>query len=155
MWKYLAIIFKCNIGEAFPRPVNLMTDNGQPAEHSHWIWETVVFVAASHQTRLDTRSKARRPIKVGIKGRGRSGRSRDSNPCLSVLLIGSLSAMWAWWGKQFHEPKCGSEHVFFFLSFTTFPVRAPIRHECQTALLKSRGETVTVFFFILYYISLA
>ena len=42
-----------------------------------------VFVAASHQTRLDTRSKARRPIKVGIKGRRRSGRSRDSNPaCL-------------------------------------------------------------------------
>ena len=29
-----------------------------------------LFVAASHQTRLDTRSKARRPIKVGIKGRG-------------------------------------------------------------------------------------
>ena len=28
-----------------------------------------LFVAASHQTRLDTRSKARRPIKVGIKGR--------------------------------------------------------------------------------------
>ena len=39
-----------------------------------------IFVAASHQTRLDTRSKARRPIKVGIKGRGRSGTSRDSNP---------------------------------------------------------------------------
>ena len=39
-----------------------------------------VFVAASHQTRLDTRSKARRPIKVGVKGRGRSGTSRDSNP---------------------------------------------------------------------------
>ena len=38
-----------------------------------------VFVAASHQTRLDTRSKARRPIKVGIKGEGRSGTSRDSN----------------------------------------------------------------------------
>ena len=33
-----------------------------------------LFVAASHQTRLDTRSKARRPIKVGIKGRG--GRER-------------------------------------------------------------------------------
>ena len=51
----------------------------------------VVFVAASHQTRLDTRSKARRPIKVGIKGRGRSGRSRDSNPacqcCSSALRI--------------------------------------------------------------------
>ena len=28
-----------------------------------------LFVAASHQTRLDTWSKARRPIKVGIKGR--------------------------------------------------------------------------------------
>ena len=44
----------------------------------------LVYVAASHQTRLDTRSKARRPIKVGIKWRRRSGRSRDSNPaCLS------------------------------------------------------------------------
>ena len=39
-----------------------------------------LFVAASHQTRLDIRSKARRPIKVGIKRRGRSGTSRDSNP---------------------------------------------------------------------------
>ena len=51
----------------------------------------VVFVAASHQTRLDTRSKARRLIKVGIKGRGRSGRSRDSNPaclcCSSAHLV--------------------------------------------------------------------
>ena len=51
----------------------------------------VVFVAASHQTRLDTRSKARRPIKVGIKGRGRSGTNRDSNPaclcCSSAHLV--------------------------------------------------------------------
>ena len=39
-----------------------------------------LFVVASHQTRLDTWSKARRPIKVGIKGRARSGTSRDSNP---------------------------------------------------------------------------
>ena len=50
-----------------------------------------VFVAASHQTRLDTRSKARRPIKVGIKGRGRSGTSWDSNPaclcCSSAHLV--------------------------------------------------------------------
>ena len=50
-----------------------------------------VFVATSHQTRLDTRSKARRPIKVGIKGRGRSRRSRDSNPaclcCSSAHLV--------------------------------------------------------------------
>ena len=40
----------------------------------------IVFVAASHQTGLDTRSKARKPIKVGIKGRERSETSRDSNP---------------------------------------------------------------------------
>ena len=39
-----------------------------------------LFVAASHETGLDTRSKARRPIKMEIKGRGRSGTSRDSNP---------------------------------------------------------------------------
>ena len=38
------------------------------------IW-CMIFVAASHQTGLDTRSKARRPIKVGIKRRGRSGTS--------------------------------------------------------------------------------
>ena len=39
-------------------------DLTSPSRHSR------IFVAASHQTRLDTRSKARRPIKVGIKGRG-------------------------------------------------------------------------------------
>ena len=38
-----------------------------------------LFVAASHQTGLDRRLKARRPIKVGIKGRGRSGTNQDSN----------------------------------------------------------------------------
>ena len=42
--------------------------------------QVYIFVAASHQTGLDTRSKARRPLKVGIKGRERSGMSRDSNP---------------------------------------------------------------------------
>ena len=50
-----------------------------------------LFVAASHQTRLDTWSKARRPIKVGIKGGVRSGTSRDSNPdglcCSSAHLL--------------------------------------------------------------------
>ena len=55
-----------------------------PASWSRVIPEGVrvdlcLFVAASHQTRLDTWSKARRPIKVGIKGRGRWGTSRDSN----------------------------------------------------------------------------
>ena len=42
--------------------------------------ERRLFANISHQTRLDTRSKARRPIKVGIKGRGRSGTSWGSNP---------------------------------------------------------------------------
>ena len=40
---------------------------------------------------IGTRSKARRPIKVGINGRGRSGTSRDSNPaclcCSSAHLV--------------------------------------------------------------------
>ena len=50
-----------------------------------------IFANISHQTRLDMRSKAQRPIKVRIKGRGRSGRSRDSNPaglcCSSSHLV--------------------------------------------------------------------
>ena len=41
-----------------------------------------VFVAASHQTRLDTKSKPRKPIKVGIKGRG--GRERIETRTLLV-----------------------------------------------------------------------
>ena len=32
-------------------------------------------------------------------------------PCWSVLLFGSLGAMWAWWSKPFHKSKCGSGHV--------------------------------------------
>ena len=40
----------------------------------------MLFIATSHQTGLDTRSKARRLIKVELKGRERSGTSRDSNP---------------------------------------------------------------------------
>ena len=39
-----------------------------------------LFGNVSYQTRLDTQSKARRPIKVGIKGKGRLGTSRGSNP---------------------------------------------------------------------------
>ena len=35
-----------------------------------------------------------------------------------MLLIGSLGAMWAWWGKQFHEPKCGSGHVYRVMAWT-------------------------------------
>ena len=77
-----------------------------------------LFVAASHQTGLDTRSKARRPIKVGDKGEGKVGNEPRFEPCWSMLLIVSLSAMWAWWGKQFHEPKCGSGHVCWVMAWT-------------------------------------
>ena len=35
-----------------------------------------------------------------------------------MLLIGSLGAMWAWWGKQFHEPKCGSGQICRVMAWT-------------------------------------
>ena len=135
------------------------------------ILEGVVFVAASHQTRLDTRSKARRPIKVGIKGRGRSGRSRDSNPacqcCSSAHLVqcepdeasgftnpnvgpGTYACLRlkldAWSSAVQRGQKCSSP-TRRLPSRSWGPIRprvcswfrAPIRHECQTAQLKSRG----------------
>ena len=131
-----------------------------------------VFVAASHQTRLDTRSKARRPIKVGIKGRGRSGRSRDSNPaclcCSSAHLVqcepdeassftnrnvgpGTYASLRlkldAWSSAVQRGQKCSSP-TRRLPSRNWGPIRprvcswfrAPIRHECQTAQLKSRGR---------------
>ena len=131
----------------------------------------VVFVAASHQTRLDTRSKARRPIKVGIKGRGRSGRSRDSNPacqcCSSAHLVqcepdeasgftnanvgpGTYASLRlkldAWSSAVQRGQKCSSP-TRRLPSRSWGPIRprvcswfrAPIRHECQSAQLKSRG----------------
>ena len=81
--------------------------NGNP---SATIISCYVFVAASYQTRLDTRSKARRPFKVGIKWRRSSGTSRDSNPAC----VCCSSAHLVQWGKQFHEPKCESGHVCQF-----------------------------------------
>ena len=72
---------------AYSAPSLLLVSSTHPARMP----DGPIFVAASHQTRLDTRSKARRPIKVGIKGRGRSGTSRDSNPaclcCSSAHLV--------------------------------------------------------------------
>ena len=134
-----------------------------------------VFVAASHQTRLDTRSKARRPIKVGIKGRGRSGRSRDSNPaclcCSSAHLVqcepdeassftnpnvgpGTYASLRlkldAWSSAVQRGQKCSSP-TRRLPSRSWGPIRprvcswfrAPIRHECQTAQLKSRGACLS------------
>ena len=136
----------------------------------------VVFVAASHQTRLDTRSKARRPIKVGIKGRGRSGRSRDSNPaclcCSSAHLVqcepdeassftnpnvgpGTYASLrlklGAWSSAVQRGQKCSSP-TRRLPSRSWGPIRprvcswfrAPIRHECQTAQLKSRVRALLI-----------
>ena len=49
----------------------------------------LIFVDASHQIRLDTRSKARRPIKVGIKGGG--GRKRAETRTLLVYAAHQLT----------------------------------------------------------------
>ena len=54
----------------------------------------------------------------GDKGKGNVGNKPRLEPCWSMLLIGSLGAMWAWWGKQFHEPKCGSRHVCRVIAWT-------------------------------------
>ena len=137
-----------------------------------WNYYSHIFVAASHQTRLDTRSKARRPIKVGIKGRGRSGTSRDSNPaclcCSSAHLVqcepdeassftnpnvspGTYASLRlkldAWSSAVQRGQKCSSP-TRRLPSRSWGPIRprvcswfrAPIRHECQTAQLKSRGR---------------
>ena len=130
-----------------------------------------IFVAASHQTRLDTRSKAWRPIKVGIKGRGRSGTSRDSNPaclcCSSAHLVqcepdeassftnpnvgpGTYASLRlkldAWSSAVQRGQKCSSptrrlpsRSWGLIRPRVCSWFRAPIRHECQTAQLKSRG----------------
>ena len=47
----------------------------------------ILFVAAPHLTRLDTWSKARRPIK------GKVANEPRLEPCWSMLFIGSLGAM--------------------------------------------------------------
>ena len=76
---YLQAEYRWYINQSFPysrlftlqRP-NYLTIFGEG--------EAMIFVTASHQTGLETRSKARRSIKLGIKGRGRSETSRDSIP---------------------------------------------------------------------------
>ena len=138
-----------------------------------WSFYSHIFVAASHQTRLDTRSKARRPIKVGIKGRGRSGRSRDSNPaclcCSSAHLVqcepdeassftnpnvgpgtyAGLRLKLDAWSSAVQRGQKSSSPTRRLPSRSWGPIRprvcswfrAPIRHECQTAQLKSRGRS--------------
>ena len=62
----------------------------------------MIFIAASHETVIDTRSMTRKPIIVGILRRGRSGTSQGSNPvglcCSSTLLVkcGPDEPRWSW-----------------------------------------------------------
>ena len=77
-----------------------------------------LFVAASHQTRLDTWSKARRPIKVGIKGRGRSGTSRDSNPAGLCCSKAHLLQCEPDKASSFTNPNVGSGHVCRVMALT-------------------------------------
>ena len=67
-----------------------------------------LFFFASHQTRLDTWSKSRRPIKFGIKGRGRSGTSRDSNPAFPCCLSTHLVQLEPDEASSFTNPNVGS-----------------------------------------------
>ena len=154
---------------AYSAPSLLFVSSTHPARMP----DGPVFVAASHQTRLDTRSKARRPIKVGIKGRGRSGTSRDSNAaclcCSSAHLVqcepdeassftnpnvgpGTYASLRlkldAWSSAVERGQKCSSP-TRRLRSRTWGPIpprvcswfRAPIQHECQTALYLSLPPT--------------
>ena len=109
---------------------------------------------------------------MGIKGRGRSGTSRDSNPaclcCSSAHLVqcepdeassftnpnvgpGTYASLRlkldAWSSAVQRGQKCSSP-TRRLPSRSWGPIRprvcswfrAPIRHECQTAQLKSRGR---------------
>ena len=111
---------------------------------------------------------------MGIKGRGRSGTSRDSNPaclcCSSAHLVqcepdeassftnpnvgpGTYASLRlkldAWSSAVQRGQKCSSPSRRL-LSRSWGPIRprvcswfrAPIRHECQTAQLKSRGRLI-------------
>ena len=108
---------------------------------------------------------------MGIKGRGRSGRSRDSNPaclcCSSAHLVqcepdeassftnpnvspgtyASLRLKLDTWSSAVQRGQKCSSPTRRLPSRSWGPIRprvcswfrAPIRHECQTAQLKSRG----------------
>ena len=61
---------------------SVVLSNSEGIFLQEWEETVLLLVAASHQIRLDTRSKARKTIKVGIKGRG--GRERAETRTLLV-----------------------------------------------------------------------
>ena len=58
---------------------------------------SVLFVTPSHQIGLDTKPITRRPTIVGGLREGEVGLEPTPEPNWSMLIIGSLGAMWAWW----------------------------------------------------------
>ena len=77
-----------------------------------------LFVTASHEDRTWHKVKSPKANKSGNKGEGKVWNEPRLEPCWSMLLIGSLGAIWAWWGKQFHKPKCGSGYVCRVMAWT-------------------------------------
>ena len=76
----------------------------------------------------------------------KAGNKLRLEPCWSMLLIGSLGAMWAWWGKQFHKPKCGSGHVCRVTAWTRQQGLAQyigLENVCED-LLKAASVTFTI-----------
>ena len=86
-------VWKEDAKQSFPSLRSVHSADGEahrlPRRECPFYCECRVFVAASHQTRLDTRSKARRPIKVGIKGRG--GRERAETRTMLVCAAHRLT----------------------------------------------------------------
>ena len=47
--------------------------------------------------------------------------------------------MWAWWGKQFHEPKCGSGHVCQVMAWTRHQGLVPFKSFWERPRTGGRG----------------
>ena len=76
-------------------------------------WHIVIFVSATHQTGHNTRL-----FYNGSLGRDRSITSQGSNPAGLMLVIGSLSSMWAWWA-------CWTlTHLIYYVSLAHAPVHS-------------------------------
>ena len=75
-------------------------------ESVHWYgqhqqWQTsqlwLIFVSASHQTGLDTRSNDPKVDYSGDIGEEKVENEQRLVPCLTMLVISPLSEIWVWW----------------------------------------------------------
>ena len=84
-------------------------------------------------------------------GRWTIGRSGERGSGISVLPARyddddecptSDGAMWAWWGKQFHGPKCRSGHVCWVMAWTRQQGLVPyIGFICSVRLRTASAQT--------------